>query len=253
MQHFRELLKEKDSVFGIFSKTNDAFFVEAAGKAGLDFIILDTEHGPNSPREIYPLINAAKLAGIHPVVRVGKIDAAEFQRYLDLDISALQVPQIQSKQDAENVCRFSKFFPHGMRGVCKYVKGADYSLKEKGRYFSEQNQGVNIIHIEGREGIEVLPEIIDMEGIDIFFIGPYDLSQSLGVPGEVNHPRVLAEIEFIVKKCSEKGKYTGIFTDTVATARKYRELGVKYISYSVDVGIFAQACSRIVSEFSENR
>ncbi|PIE32465.1 aldolase [candidate division KSB3 bacterium] len=250
-KNFREYLESKDTVFGVFTKTNDPFFIEILGKAGFDFVILDTEHGPNDPRAVYPLIMAAKLNNMYPVVRVPKLTDIDIQRTLDLGVSGVQIPQIQCKEDAIKVKQYTRFHPKGMRGLCRFVRPADFSLKDKSDYFAEQNEVTTIIHIEGVEGINNLDEIIQVEDIDIIFIGPYDLSQSMGIPGEVEHPELLTEIEKIVEKCKVHNKHIGIFTESVSLALKYKALGIKYISYSVDVGIFAEACSSIVKQLNE--
>jgi 4-hydroxy-2-oxoheptanedioate aldolase len=104
-----------------------------------------------------------------------------------------------------------------------------------------------IIQIEGREGVENLDSIIDQGGFDILFVGPYDLSQSLGVPGQVEHPLVEKTIKEIVKKCKEKNIVVGNFNDNVQMAKNWINLGIKYISYSVDTGIFFEGCKTIVN------
>jgi 4-hydroxy-2-oxoheptanedioate aldolase len=246
--NFRRYLEQKDTVFGVFTKTQDPFIIEILGKAGFDFVILDNEHGPNSPRETHPLVLAAQANGIYPIVRVGSLDAIEIQRTLDLGVAGIQIPQVQSTEDAMKVNKFTKFYPKGQRGLCRFVRPADFSMKPKDSYFTEQNDVINIIHIEGKEGIENLDEILKVEGMDVIFIGPYDLSQSMGIPGQVKDPKLLEEIEKIVLKCKEKGKYVGIFTDDVEMAKKYKQLGVKYIAHSVDVGIFAQAASELIKQ-----
>jgi 4-hydroxy-2-oxoheptanedioate aldolase len=245
---FRRFLDENDVVYGVFSKTCDPFFVEAIGRAGFDFVILDNEHGPNAPRDLYPLIIAAALNDLYPIVRVGKLDALEIQRVMDLGVSGIQIPQIQSREDADMVRRFTRFHPRGERGVCRFVRAADFSIKAKENYFEEQNSITNIIHIEGMEGVRHFDEIIEVEDIDVVFIGPYDLSQSLGVTGQIEHPRVLKEIENLISRCRTTGKYIGIFTESIDGARRYKEMGVKYISFSVDIGIFAESCTRIIGE-----
>ncbi len=249
--NFKEYLEAKDAVFGVFTKTNDPFFIEILGRAGFDFVILDSEHGPNDLRALYPLIMAARLNNMYPVVRVPKLTDIDIQRVMDLGVSGVQIPQIQCKEDALNVKRYTRFHPKGLRGLCRFVRPADFSLKDKNEYFAEQNDVTTIIHIEGVEGINNLDEIIQVEDIDIIFIGPYDLSQSMGIPGEVEHPKLLVEIEKIVEKCKTYKKHIGIFTENVPLALKYKALGIKYISYSVDVGIFAEACSSIVKQLNE--
>jgi 4-hydroxy-2-oxoheptanedioate aldolase len=250
MQTFKELLNEKETVFGIFAKTNDPFFIKVLGKSGFDFVILDNEHGPNSERETYPLIMAAQLAGMHPIVRVGKISDITIQKTLDLGVSGIQIPQIQSREDAENVRKFTKFHPKGKRGVCRFVPAADGGLMNGDDYAAAQNEVAVVIHIEGVEGIEHFDAISEVEDIDVIFIGPYDMSQSLGIPGQVNNPILTREIEKLVKKCREKGKHVGIYADNVETAKRYKDLGVKYIGVSVDLNIFGRAVSELADELN---
>ena len=248
MKNFKDYLNEKDTVYGVFAKTNDPFFIKVIGKSGFDFVILDNEHGPNSERETYPLITTSFLAGMYPIMRVGKISDIIIQRALDLGIAGIQIPQIQCREDAENVRKYTKFYPKGKRGVCRFVSAADGGLMDGNDYFREQNEVAVVIHIEGIEGIKHFDEIIKVEDIDVIFIGPYDLSQSLGIPGQVNHPKLTAEIEKLVDKCNKSNKYVGIYADDVATAKHYKDLGVKYIAISVDLNIFGQACLSLVEQ-----
>ena len=243
-----EALKQQ-VLFGPFMKTADPFFSEAAARAGFDFMIFDAEHGPNSPREMIPLILTAESHGCIPVVRVGSLSQIEIQRTLDMGVGGVQIPQIETREDAEKAVLFSKFHPQGMRGVCRYVRAADYSLKDKSEYFAQQNRDVAvIIHIEGERAVSNIDAIISVSGIDVIFIGPYDLSQSLGVPGEISHPRVTEAIEVIAQKCRVAGKCAGIFADSADTAKRYAEMGIGYVATSVDVGIFTSGCCALLKD-----
>lgn len=234
-------------VVGPFMKTGDPAFVEAAGYAGMDFAILDMEHGPVSAETMQNNIRAAQLAGMLPVVRVPAISEEAIGKVLDIGAAAVQVPQITCAEDAGKAVRFAKFYPKGERGVCRFVRAAHYSNLERSAYFKTANEALVFIQLEGGEAIRNLDAILSVEGIDLAFIGPYDLSQSLGVPGEVNHPTVIAEMKKIVEAAKAKGIAVGVFADTVAAAKMWLEAGVQYISYSVDVGIFSEACANLVS------
>ncbi len=251
MKPFAELLNEKDVVYGMFAKTSDPFYIRALGKAGFDFVILDNEHGPNSYRDTFPLIMAAELAGMYPVVRVEKLTDIVIQRTLDMGVAGVQIPQIQSGEDAKRVRQFTKFHPKGKRGLCPYVPAADLGLKPKDQYFKDQNALSVIIHIEGVEGIEHFDDIIAVDDIDVIFIGPYDMSQSMGIPGQVNDPRLVEEIGKLVEKCRAKGKHAGIFVDDVATAKRYKDIGVKYIAVSVDVNVFSRTVAGLAKELND--
>jgi len=108
-----------------------------------------------------------------------------------------------------------------------------------------------IAHIEGVEGINNLNEILSVSGIDVIFIGPYDLSQSLGIPGEVNHPLVTEKIKEVVTKCRKNNIAVSTFADDIQTAKKWISLGVQYMSFSVDVGILYEVSKQIVEKLKK--
>ena len=246
----KERLADKKYIVGPFLKLPSPAVVEIMGIAGFDYVIIDCEHGPLNILAAEDMVRAAHLAGISAVIRVGENNAGMISRALDIGADAVQVPQICSKKDAEDLLQAAKYFPAGERGVCRYVRAAKYSAVEKNEYFKKANQeSMVIIHIEGQEGINNLDEIISVDGIDIVFIGPYDLSQSLGLPGQVNHPLVEEKMRAVVEKARKNGKYVGTFVDDVETGNKWIKLGVQYISYSVDVGIIYNACKDIKQKF----
>ncbi len=234
-------------VIGPFMKLPNQAVVEIMGLSGFDFVIIDCEHGPLNISQAEGMVRAAKLTGISPVIRVGDNDPNMISRALDIGADAVQVPQISTKQDAERVVKAAKFSPMGERGVCRYVRAAKYTDLDKNTYFSIANkETMIIIHIEGKEGVSNIDEILSVEGIDVIFIGPYDLSQSLGIPGQVNDPKVIEMMETVIEKVKRSGKAVGTFADSVAMSKKWIELGVQYISYSVDVGIIYEKCKDIV-------
>ena len=248
---FKEKLKDA-GVVGIFSKTCDPGFIEVLGYAGADYVIIDLEHGPNSVQSVQNLIRGAQIAGIMPIVRVKESCASVMGEVLDIGAGGIQVPQITNRAEAEAVINRTKFSPMGERGVCRFVRAAKYSAKDRFEYFKDENEKVTILQIEGQEGIDNIDEILTVDGIDVLFIGPYDLSQSLGVPGEIDNPRVEKKMIEIIEKCKAKNITVGTFVDTPENAIKWKKLGVKYISYSVDMGIFYEAMTDIVKTVSQS-
>ena len=240
---FRRQLKS-GPVLGPFSKTSDPAMVETIGHAGMDFIILDLEHGPNDIVNLGELIRAAQVSGMAPVVRVGSYD--QIGRALDLGAVAVQIPHVNSAAQAREIVDAARFAPDGHRGVCRYVRAAAYGVTEKQRYFREANEAVVIAQVEGIEGLGNLAEILGVPGIDVIFVGVYDLSQSLGVTGQVDHPDVEAALRDVVTQCREKAIPVGTFVETPETTRKYRDMGINYLCYSVDVGLLADAVKGVV-------
>lgn len=246
---FKEKLNG-DGVVGVFSKTCDPGIIETMGYAGVDYVIIDLEHGPNSVQSVQNLIRGAQIAGLMPIVRVKESCASVMGEVLDIGAGGIQVPQITTRAEAEAVINRVKFAPMGERGVCRFVRAAKYSSKDRFEYFKDENEKVTILQIEGQEGIDNIDDILTVDGIDVLFIGPYDLSQSLGVPGEIDNPLVEAKMLEIIERCSKKNIIVGTFVDTPENALKWKKLGVKYISYSVDMGIFYEAMTDIMKTIS---
>ncbi len=249
LQIFRDNLKNGKCVYGPFMKTGDPMFVEAAGLAGFDFIILDTEHGPVSIENQQNNIRAAEARDTVPIIRLKDKEENTIGRALDIGAYGIQVPQIKTADEARDVVKYAKFYPYGMRGVCRFVRAADYSDIHRNEFFESSKDVLIILQLEGIDAIKNLDEILTVEGVDILFIGPYDLSQSLGLPGQVNHPKVVEAMKAIVEKASAAGKTIGCFVDTPDDLKMWRELGLQYLSYSVDVGIFIDACKKLTAEF----
>ena len=249
-QKFRNRLFETGAI-GIFSKTSDPAFIEIMGYAGADFVIIDLEHGPNSIQTAQNLVRAAELAGSVPIVRVKEGNDSIIGEALDIGAAGIQVPQIETAVQAENVIKRMKFAPEGERGVCRFVRAAQYSANGRFKYFKRANEAVAILQIEGMSGIQNLHEILQVPGIDVLFIGPYDLSQSLGLTGQIDHPLIEEKIHEITKACMQKGVATGIFVDSPENALKWKANGVRYISYSVDTGIFYEAVKNMIHTLSK--
>ncbi len=251
IREFRERLRDGKAVFGPFMKTCDPGFVEAAGYAGMDFAILDMEHGPAGIQSMQNNIRAAQNSGILPVIRVQSITEDAIGKALDIGAAGVEIPKVSTAQDAEKAVKYARFSPLGERGVCRFVRAAHYSALDKDVYFQSANHIIVVAQVEGREAIENIDEILSVEGIDIVFIGPYDLSQSLGVPGQVTHPLVEKEMGRIVERVKKKGIVAGTFTDSREMMEKWMKAGVQYISYSVDMGIFYDSCRQLTEQFRQ--
>ena len=250
---FKNKLHKGKYVFGPFTKSTDPAFIEVIGYSGFDFVILDMEHGPAGFSELQNLIRAALLTNIIPIVRTSDSSEVSISKPLDLGALGVQIPQVTSSNTARDCIKAARFFPQGERGVCRFVRAANYSSMPREEYFRKANEILIIIQLEGKEAIRDIDNSLEVEGIDIIFIGPYDLSQSLGVPGQIDHPLVKEAMNKIVKLARSHGIVVGTFTDTPQSAEMWKNAGVQYISYSVDVGIFTVACSQLVKVLNNNQ
>ncbi|UCZ56942.1 hypothetical protein LGV61_01320 [Desulfurispirillum indicum] len=235
----------QNTCLGIFSKTTDSSMVEAAGFGGLDFIILDLEHGPISTETLVHHIRAARLTPMAPIVRVKGVDPHAIGAVLDSGAEGVQVPNINTPEQAEAAVKAARFYPSGCRGVCRFVRAAAYGSQKKQDYFQGANEKLVILQVEGMAGVRNLDAILDVPGFDVLFVGPYDLSQSVGKPGEVDSPAVLSLMAEIAAKARNKGILLGAFCDTQNNAELLKKQGFTYIAYSVDMNIYLEACRAV--------
>lgn len=237
MSKFKERLKNGEKLFGPFINMNYPAVVEVAGMAGFDFCIIDNEHGEIPVEGTLDMIRACKLAGIPSIVRVYEGNPELIDKALDLGADGVQIPNIGSKEAAEIAVSAAKFAPEGSRGCNRYVRAGKYGSIDKADFFGKANDETTVIlQVEGQDGVQALPDILKVKGFDVLFVGPYDLSASLGIPGQVNHPKVIAQMEEIMRQAKEVGVAVGFFCDDVATAVEWKNRGVQYVSFSSDIG-----------------
>jgi 2-keto-3-deoxy-L-rhamnonate aldolase RhmA len=245
-------LQRGEAVFGPFMNCSYPAFIEIAGLSGFDYAIVDMEHGPLGVETAEDMCRAGQGVGLDPIVRVRKNDAPQIQRALDIGSAGVQVPQIETVEQAEAAVRASKYQPIGMRGISLFTRAGDYgALGLQGITDRLNEEQMLIIHIEGRRGLENLEEIVAVPHIDVVFLGPYDLSQSFGIPGQVNDPRVVQGMTDAVAKIRAAGKAAGTYANDPETAQRWIDVGIQYISLSVDVNIFATACQNLLAPFKK--
>lgn len=238
-------------MIGIFSKTTDSNFIEALGHSGMDFVILDQEHGPIHDETLHNHVRAAKTGGMLSVVRVRGVNANAIGSALDAGADGVQVPNISTAEEARKAVDSARFHPQGNRGMCRFVNAAAFGSTPKEEYFLQANKKLLVLQVEGEKGISNLDEILEVEGFDILFIGPYDLSQSLGIPGQIDHPEMQKTMGEMARKVKKKGMRLGSFADSMDIARELKRTGFDYLSYSVDVNIFLEAARSIKNKITE--
>jgi 4-hydroxy-2-oxoheptanedioate aldolase len=245
-------LQSKPNLIGPFIRIARPEIVEMLAMAGFDFGVLDIEHGGAvNMNDVYPLILAAENRGIKLLARIPGVSEMHIKWLLDLGIGGLQIPHIKTKEDAQRAVEYAKFHPMGERGLCRFVRAADFSNTQKEEYIAKANsKSIIILQIEGVEGAKNIEEISSVEGIDVIFVGPYDLSQSMGLTGQIWHPDVAKEITRIIEICKKKGVETGVFTDTPEGIKHWSNLGVKYLNYRIDTEMFLSFAKKSKEEIS---
>ena len=244
--YLKEKLKQGKFVLGVFVNCAYPAFVEVCGYAGFEFVVIDLEHSPLHVLAAEDLCRAADCVEMAAMVRVRKNDASQIQRALDIGSAGVQVPQIETALEAQGVVNAAKYSPIGSRGLSFNTRAGNYTAAGTDITNRLNDQSLVVIHVEGTRGVENLPEIVQVPHIDVIFLGPYDLSQSLGIPGQVNDPRVVDLMKESIALIRSAGKAAGTFADTPERAKFWKAAGVQYVTLGVDVAIFLQACRQLV-------
>lgn len=236
----RERLAAGETVVGTFQTIDSPIVAEVAALAGMDFVIADQEHGPLTAESALVSCMAAERGGASPIVRVRANAEGEIQRALDVGADGVEVPQIETREDAAAAAAAARFGPVGERGLSPYVRAGGYDGGDA--YTTRQNERTTlIVHVEGERGVENLDEIVAVDGIDVVFLGPYDLSQSLGIPGQVRDERIESVMEDAVERVERAGKVVGTYADDPSMARRWIDVGVQFVALYADAPLLLGA------------
>ncbi|HEG43581.1 MAG TPA: aldolase [Phycisphaerales bacterium] len=249
----KERLKNGETVFGTWNSIASSSLVNVIGCSGIDFLVIDAEHGPINMESAENLIRAAELSGTAAIIRVSDDSSCKTLRALDIGAHGVQVPHVSTKAQAEQVVKNSKYHPLGDRGFSPFTRAGKYGLQANEHTKRSNENTMVVINVEGLEGVENLPGIAEVEGIDVIFIGPYDLSQSLGKPGDVEDIQVIDNIKKCVKICKDKDLACGSFARDLKYLDILLDCGVQYITYSVDSAILRETYKGLYETFNEKR
>jgi 2-keto-3-deoxy-L-rhamnonate aldolase RhmA len=228
-------LKAGEAIYGCFVRYPDPGLVEFMGYQPWDFLVFDGEHGVLEPRDCENMVRAADVRGMTPMVRVPTNQPATILRLMDTGAQGLIVPWVNSAAEAEAAVRSVKYHPRGQRGLAG-VRAADYGQAGTlGDYTQQANaETMVVVQVETAAAVEQAGAIAAVDGVDVVFIGPSDLSQSYGVPGQPQHPTVQAAMDQIIQAVSKTSAAVGIMVPNAAAARQWRERGARYIAIGLE-------------------
>ena len=231
----KKKLKKDETVFGTWSSLSSANVVNVLGTTGLDFVVIDMEHGSMSFETVENMVRAAETTGISPIVRVWDDHEQTLLRALETGVQSVMVPHVKTAKDAERIAKACKYYPEGNRGLSPYTRVHDFTHEniEESLKLSNEETLVGIL-VEGKDGLNNLEEIVKVQGIDLIYLGLFDICQSVGLPGQLNHPEVLDE----VARCRGIIQSNGIAAGSMATDIEYvkmlKKLNYQFIAYLND-------------------
>jgi 4-hydroxy-2-oxoheptanedioate aldolase len=253
---FKLALKNKQAQIGLWLGLADSYATEMCAGAGFDWLLVDGEHSPNDLRTILHQLQAiAAYPASHAIARVpmghGNVGEMLIKQYLDLGVSTLLVPMVDTAAQATALVRAMRYPQNDGKGGIRGMGGARASAFGRNpAYTLEANAQVCLlVQAETQTALDNLDAIAAVEGVDGVFIGPADLSASLGHVGNPAHPAVQTAIEDAFKRIIKAGKAAGILTPDEALARHYLDLGATFVAVGLDTNLLVRHTSALAARF----
>ncbi|TYL47685.1 4-hydroxy-2-oxoheptanedioate aldolase [Marinomonas sp. IMCC 4694] len=246
---FKQALKNREPQIGLWLGLANNYTAELIASAGFDWLLLDGEHAPNTLPTFVGQLQAIAPFKSHPIIRPAWADHIALKQILDLGVQTILAPMVDDAEQAAAIVKATRYPPLGMRGVGSALARAS-QFNRTPNYLTTANDEICVlVQIESVKAVQALEAILAVEGVDGVFIGPADLSASLGYIGQPNHPDVVAVIENAIAKIIAVGKAPGILMADVQQAKHYLALGALFVAVGSDTGLLMNSTRALVNTF----
>ncbi|WP_300032752.1 HpcH/HpaI aldolase/citrate lyase family protein [uncultured Roseobacter sp.] len=237
---FKQALADGETLFGCWMSMAEPYTAEILSGAGFDWLLIDGEHSPNDIRSIRDQMIALKGSASHPVVRVPVGETWIIKQVLDVGAQSVLVPMVETADQARELVRACRYPPNGTRGV-GYAVGRVSDFGQMENYGPTADAQICLlVQVENKTGLDNLDEILAVEGVDGVFIGPADLSASMGYLGQTMHPDMVQTILGALKRIADAGKAPGILTTDEGMIRSSLEAGARFVAVAMDIALLLE-------------
>jgi 2-keto-3-deoxy-L-rhamnonate aldolase RhmA len=243
---FRERLRGGEVLMGTMLNLPSAAIAEVLAAAGFDWLFIDGEHGPIGPAELVSVLQAVDR-DLACIMRVPELNRGAIKHALDMGSAGIIVPQVETGEEAAEAVRLARYAPQGERGM-GLARAHRYGFGFNDYVARANDEIAVVIQAEHARAVENIEAIVAVEGLDAVFLGPYDLSASLGHPGDINHPRVTEAIDRITEVCQAAGMPLGYFGLDARAVAPFVARGYSLICASVDCVLLGQGAKRLLND-----
>jgi 4-hydroxy-2-oxoheptanedioate aldolase len=254
MKNLKQRLKNGETLHGCWLNLGSSLTAEIVGLAGFDWVLIDLEHGAGTEKEVLAQLQALESTPAGALVRVESSESQRIHRVLDMGAEGIMCPKVRNPEEARKVVSGLHYPPFGSRGVAKMVRASQFAQNFQDYYDRSRDELLGVVQIETVEVLDHLDEIAAMEGVDVLFIGPADLSMELGIFGQFDHPRFLEALHATVQAAQRAGKATGILFFDPKDYQKYHDMGIRLIACGADATFVAEGArtmARTLAEFKK--
>lgn len=236
----RHRILSGEVLLGAWASLDSPISAEILARAGFDWVVVDLEHGAATEASLLAHLTAIEAGGAAAIVRPQSAERLRIGRALDLGAEGVVVPRLDTAEQAREAVTFLRYPPAGARGVALLTRGARLGTVGHGDV-AGLNEGIlGIVQVESRGALEAVDEIAAIDGVDVLFVGPADLSHALGVPGRFDDPAYQAALRRVVEACRRHGKAAGILLYDHPAYAPHLELGFTFMGLGADVSMVAQ-------------
>lgn len=243
---FLKTLKEGQLTIGTFLGLASPLAAEVAALSGVDWVLLDLEHGGGGEEQVSPTVVASGGYGVPTLVRVESAERIRIGRVLDSGVAGVMIPRVDTVEQVELAVRHMSYPPNGDRGVATYNRAVAWG-KDLDALAPEPKSAL-LVQIETLGALAEVEKIAAVPGVDALFVGPLDLSYALGVPRDFKNPKFLEALEKVLAAANAQNKVAGILASDTTIARFYVEMGFKFIAIGSDSTLMAKAITDAVDE-----
>jgi 2-dehydro-3-deoxyglucarate aldolase len=241
---FKERLKNGESLVGIFASLGSEIAAEVLGSSNIDYTLIDMEHAPNDLRNVVNQMQAIKATGGECLVRIPVLDHIYAKRLLDAGATTIMFPQINNINDAKNAVKSVKYPPIGIRGIAGATRANNFGREVN--YVEIADEKICVIcQIESLEACKNVKDIAAIDGVDLLFVGPGDLSADMGLIKDRNAKEVKEMALKVLKNANECNKPCGIMVSNITEAKEMLQLGFKVIAVTTDLVLLRNAIDEI--------
>ena len=247
----KEKLERGERTVGTFFESGSTTIIESIGLTGLDYAIIDTEHGPFEAESVSEYVCAAERRGLTPLARVKEISRAAIMKILDVGAKGIIIPQVKTVEDVKEIVKYGKYQPLGERGVAgQRANGFAFDMGGGLEdWFRISNAETMLIpQCETVECLKDIENVVSVEGVAGIFIGPYDLSTAMGISGQFTKPEFISSVQRIIDVSHSCGKFVMIYCDSAEKANEYFAMGVDSAAIGLDVGVMVEGYRKIYAD-----
>lgn len=232
--NLRARLRAGETTYGVFLNLGSPLAAELCARGGCDWLVIDLEHGTANESDLLEHLYAVAATETAAIVRPASGERLRIGRALDFGAEGIMVPRIDSADQAEEAVSFLRWPPDGARGLALLTRGAELGEVAHGSISALNQRVIGVIQVESPQAVANANEIAAIDGVDVLFVGPTDLSHSMGRPGRFDDPDFVEALRTVVAAADAHGKTPGILLRDASTLNDYRDLGFRFIGLGSD-------------------